>query len=114
MANAASVNGFVELDDGGFGLGVKFVDLGAVAVFDHAAAEFHGRGQRAIVGCELVGDQHDTLEFLEAGEVVIDGLDNPFVETLGLADSRRDQSVTETGSRWYAPILRASGSLGRR
>jgi hypothetical protein len=42
-------------------LGVEVVDLFAVAVFDYAAAKFHGWGESAIIGCEFVGDEENTL-----------------------------------------------------
>ena len=52
-----------------FGLRVHVVDLAAVAVFDCAAAQLHGGRQGAVVGSEFFGDQENSFQLFEAGEV---------------------------------------------
>ena len=78
------MTGLVLWDCGGFGLGVELVDLGAVTVFDYAAAQLHGWGEGAVVGGEFIGDDHDSLQLFEASETLIHVLDDSFVEALNL------------------------------
>ena len=68
-----------------FRLGIKLVDLFAIAVFDHAAAQFHRRSKCAIFGGEFVGDEQDAFQFFEAGEIPVYLFYNPFIERLNFS-----------------------------
>ena len=74
---------------GGFGVGVDVFDQLAVALFDGAAADFHGVGQGAVGGGKFVRHEDDFLQLFKAGEVAINVLDDALVKCLHLG--MRDQ-----------------------
>ena len=63
-------------------MGVEVVDLAAVAVFDYAAAEFHGGGESVVVGGEFVRYEENTFQLFETGEILIGLFHDAFVESL--------------------------------
>ena len=66
----------------GICLGVKLVNLLFVAFFDHASTQFESRRQRSVPYGEFVFHQDHTLQFFEAGKILINSLHHSFVETL--------------------------------
>src|SRR5208282_3157 len=55
------------------------LDLRPVAFFDHAAAHLHGRGKLPVGDGELVRYQHELLDGLILGEVLIHLGDDAFI-----------------------------------
>ena len=66
--------------NGRFRLRVQLINLLFVAIFDNTPTQFQGWRESAVVDGEFVFYQHDALQFFEAGQILIDALDHPFVQ----------------------------------
>src|ERR1039458_4687747 len=86
----------------GFRLSVEVVDLAAVAVFDYAAAQFHGGGKSAVLGGEFVRDEENAFQLFESREILIGIFRDCFIKYLDLRvgdefGARRESYVVFAG-----------------
>ena len=89
------------------GVSVKSFDLGAIAFFDDAAAEFECGRECAVLDGHLFGEDDGFLQLLELGEVLVDVCDDSVVERLDLgmgdefgASRALDAVLLAQSSRW--------------